>query len=187
MIRSFIAIDIPAGVKNMIAEAQFELKKTEAAVKWVKPDIIHLTLKFLGNIEEDQIQPIKEKMIESAAGIPSFSMDVTHVGVFPNLRYPRVIWIGLEEKSGKLLTLQKNIEKNLESLGFDPEGRGFSPHLTIGRVKSAKGRGRLVNMLESKQNSHFNESISVNEVNVMKSELKVTGPIYTILETIGLS
>lgn len=187
MIRSFIAINIPAGVKQMIAEAQYELKETGAAVKWVKPDIIHLTLKFLGNIEENQVQEIKEKMIESAKEVPSFSMDVTHVGVFPNLRYPRVIWVGLEEKSGKLLTFQKNIEKNLEPLGFEPEGREFSPHLTIGRVKSAKGRGRLANMLESKQNSQFNESISVNEINLMKSELKVSGPIYTILETIGLS
>lgn len=186
MIRSFIAIDIPRNIKDIISEIQYDLKKSEADVKWVKPDIIHLTLKFLGNIEEGQVEEIKKSMIQSASGIGPFSMRLTDIGVFPNIKYPRVIWVGLEEESGRLLSLQERIEENLGPLGFDPEGRKFSPHLTIGRVKSFKGKSRLVNLIHTRKDISINESIAVSEINLMKSELKITGPIYTVLEKVSL-
>jgi 2'-5' RNA ligase len=187
MIRSFIAIDIPDDVKKKIAEVQSELRESPADVKWVKLGSIHLTLKFLGNIEEGQIKEIGEKMRESARTISPFSIDVTRMGVFPNIRNPRVIWIGLEETGGRLSALQKGIEENLQLLGFEKEQRDFSPHLTIGRVKSSKGKSRLIEILERKKDESFHQSISVREVRLMKSDLKPTGPVYTVLETIALS
>jgi len=187
MIRSFIAIDIPDDIKKKITAVQSELKESSADVKWVRPGSIHLTLKFLGNIEEGQIKEIGEKISESAKAISPFSIAVTCIGVFPHMRNPRVIWIGLEETEGKLSALQKGIEENLQMLGFEKEERGFSPHLTIGRVKSSKGKSRLIEMLERKREERFHQSISVHEVRLMKSDLKPTGPVYTVLETIALS
>lgn len=187
MIRSFIAIDIPQSIKNIIAGIQSDFKESGADVKWVKPDLIHLTLKFLGNIKEEQIEGIKKCMIKSVEGITPFFMNLTDVGVFPNIRYPRVIWVGLQDKTGRLLSLQKNIEENLMTLEFKPEERKFSSHLTIGRLKSLKGKSRLANMIHAKKGMNIDGSISVNKVNLMKSDLRVTGPIYTILETVSLA
>lgn len=187
MIRSFIAIDIPDDIKEKIAGIQSELRESQADVRWVKPGSIHLTLKFLGNIEEAQAKEVEEQMRESAKGISPFSINVTGIGVFPNRRNPRVIWIGLEEATGALSALQKRIEENLTILGFEKEGRNFSPHLTIGRVKSSKGKSRLIEILEEKKEEHLHRNLSVHEFRLMKSELKPAGPVYTVLGTIALS
>jgi len=187
MIRSFIAIDIPQSIKNIIARVQSDFKESGADVKWVNPELIHLTLKFLGNIKEEQIDEIKKSMIKSVKGITPFFMTLRDIGVFPNIRYPRVIWMGLEDKTERLLILQKNIEENLNILGFTPEERKFSPHLTIGRLKSLKGKSRLANMIHAKKDMNIDGSISVNKINLMKSELRVTGPIYSVLETVSLA
>lgn len=187
MIRSFIAIDIPQSIKNIIARVQSDFKESGADVKWVNPELIHLTLKFLGNIKEEQIDEIKKSMIKSVKGITPFFMTLIDIGVFPNIRYPRVIWMGLEDKTERLLILQKNIEENLNILGFTPEERKFSPHLTIGRLKSLKGKSRLANMIHAKKGMNIDGSISVNKINLMKSELRVTGPIYSVLETVSLA
>jgi 2'-5' RNA ligase len=114
-------------------------------------------------------------------------MTLRDIGVFPNIRYPRVIWMGLEDKTERLLILQKNIEENLNILGFTPEERKFSPHLTIGRLKSLKGKSRLANMIHAKKDMNIDGSISVNKINLIKSELRVTGPIYSVLETVSLA
>jgi len=187
MIRSFIAIDIPQSIKNIIARVQSDFKESGADVKWVNPELIHLTLKFLGNIKEEQIDEIKKSMIKSVKGITPFFMTLRDIGVFPNIRYPRVIWMGLEDKTERLLILQKNIEENLNILGFTPEERKFSPHLTIGRLKSLKGKSRLANMIHAKKDMNIDGSISVNKINLIKSELRVTGPIYSVLETVSLA
>lgn len=185
-IRAFIAIDIPHSLKEKISVIQDRFRSLKGYIGLVRPSNIHLTLKFLGNISEKQISDIKGSLSESAKGILSFTLNVTEVGVFPNIRYPRVLWLGLEDVSGRLTLLHKNIEDNMFKLGFQPEGRRFTSHLTLGRIKSLKGKNQLIKLIQSERNIRIDEVITVEKVNLMKSQLKPTGAVYSVIESVEL-
>jgi 2'-5' RNA ligase len=176
-LRSFIAIELPEAVKSALAELQQEFKKCGVDVKWVKPDNIHLTLKFLGNIEEKNV----ERIVKIIEGICSkykvFSLEVKGTGVFPNIRSPRVLWVGIERNS--LLTkLQRDVEDEMASIGFEREDREFIPHLTLGRFKSSIGKEGLMEEIELHRNDTFG-LIDVRSLSLMKSDLKPSGAEYT--------
>ena len=185
MIRSFIAIKLPEEIKNKIAEVQKTLKDSGADVKWVNPDAIHLTLKFLGNIEKTQIENILSFIKKSSAGIKPFTVEIKSTGVFPKIEYPRVVWIGLKEETKALLALQQKIEDNLLPLGFEKEGRDFKPHLTLGRVKSQKGKEKLISALLQSKDLSFGK-FEVTEINLMQSVLEPTGAKYSSLGRVEL-
>ena len=146
-VRAFIAIELPVAVKSALAGLQDCFKRSEPApVKWADPGSIHLTLKFLGNIDTDSIPQLTRAISEAAGEIAPFQLELGKPGGFPTLRAPRVLWVGLRCNTDSLSALQKNIESALVPLGFPREKKGFSPHLTFGRVRekaSANDRHRL--------------------------------------------
>ena len=185
MIRSFLAIELPKAILEKIGEVQGDLKSSHTDVRWVIPEKIHLTLKFFGNIEEARIEPMIRAIEGSIHDTHVFSLGVKGIGVFPNLKNPRVIWMGLIDRKGILISLQKQLETDLERIGFEPEGRAFHPHLTLGRVNSSRGKEELIRKMEEYREENFGE-VSVERVILFKSDLKPTGAIYTPLREVKL-
>ncbi len=185
MVRSFLAVELPKPILKKIEEVQGDLRSTHADVRWVNPGKIHLTLKFLGNIEELRIDPIFNSIEETVRNTLPFSLKVRGVGVFPNLKNPRVIWMGLVDGREILISFQKQIETQLEKIGFQREDRPFHPHLTLGRMKSNRGKEELVGGMERHKEEEFGD-LQVERVILFKSDLKTTGPIYTPLRDMKL-
>lgn len=184
-IRSFIAIELAPHIKVGIEDIQNKLKSSASDVRWVRPGGIHLTLKFLGNIEEESIAEISDIIEQCSTDATSFTLKVCSLGAFPNEKNPKVIWVGAEDSSGTLGKLQRSLEKRLAGIGFKTEKRAFSPHLTLGRVKSLKGKRELTQGLEDHKNCECG-NLEVKEVCLFKSELKPSGAIYTKLKTFPL-
>jgi 2'-5' RNA ligase len=186
LIRSFLAIELPATVQAKIGKIEEAAKATSADVRWVSPGKIHLTLKFFGNIEESKIDSIAAAIQGPIGAAKPFHLSVRGTGAFPNLRNPRVIWIGLVDGEGGLAALQKEVESSLEKIGFEPEDRPFRPHLTLGRVKSNRGKEDLIRSVEKYREEEIG-TFQVERVVLFKSDLTPTGPIYTSLREIKLS
>jgi RNA 2',3'-cyclic 3'-phosphodiesterase len=184
-IRSFIAIELPLLIKSSIEEIQNKLKSSTADVRWVRPEGIHLTLKFLGNIEEERISEISDLVTQCASDISSFPLTVRTLGAFPNEKNPKVIWVGTDDDSGSLSKLQQALENRLSHIGFKVEKRAFSPHLTLGRLKSPKGKRELITTLADHKQSECG-TFEAQEVCLFKSELKPSGAIYTKLKIFPL-
>jgi 2'-5' RNA ligase len=188
-VRCFIAIELPDGVKRGLRELQAQLKAScPAPVKWVEPENIHITLKFLGNVALAKIDAITEAMVQAVQGTPPLSLEVKELGVFPNPRRVQVVWVGLGGEVDKLARLQQRIESNLEKLGFPPEGRRFTPHLTLARVRdqaSPSERERLGQLITETEFAAAVKFI-VDSIKLMKSQLTREGPIYTRLSSAAL-
>ena len=182
--RTFIAIAIPKNIKDKIGVYEEPLKKEKAKISWVKPENIHITLKFLGEVEENKISEIYEALKKCVSNQKPFDIEVMGTGGFPNLNRPRVIWVGLKKGSEELKTLAKSIDNELEKLGFQKEKRGFSPHLTVGRVKSIYNIHEFVKKMNSVE--FKGDTFTADEILIMKSDLKPTGAVYTKLHTIKL-
>ena len=185
MIRSFLAIELPKLILRKIEEVQEDLRLTHADVRWVNPEKIHLTLKFFGNIEESRIDAIFKAIEEPIQNNPPFFLNVRGVGAFPQMRNPRVIWMGLVNGKEVLVSLQKQIEIQLEKIGFQPEDRPFHPHLTLGRMRSSRGKEELVGGMEKHRDEEFGD-FQIERVVLFKSDLRPTGPVYTPLREIKL-
>ncbi len=185
MIRSFLAIELPEPILKKIGEVQGDLRSTHAEVGWTNFKKIHLTLKFFGNIEESRIDPIFKSIEEPVRKTLPFSLKVRGVGAFPHMKNPRVIWIGLVDEKEVLSSFQKQIETQLEKIGIQPEDRPFHPHLTLGRMKSSRGKEELVKRMERHREEEFG-GFQVERVVLFKSDLKPTGPIYTPLKEMEL-
>ena len=180
-IRSFIAIEIPPPLKARMEEIQRELRRTDADVKWVRPGAIHLTLKFLGSIRQEDVERICGARTPIVADGESFEVRVQGMGCFPNPRNPRVIWLGVDQGREALASLQGAIEKRMAELSFPPEDRPFSPHLTMGRVRSPRGRAGLAQAIEKHQGVLIG-SFQAQEVILFRSELRPSGAVYTKLK-----
>lgn len=180
-LRLFIAVPIPEGMKESLEVLQSSWKVRAHGVRWVKPEGLHITLKFLGNVPEEQLQAIKEAMKKALLGFTPFEVRVKGVGAFPSLRSPRVLWVGIEDEKGKLKEIFKALERALEKLGFPREDRPFSPHLTLGRVK---GKGDF-GFLNKSSGLDFG-ALLVKEVILFKSDLKPEGAEYTPLYAVPL-
>jgi 2'-5' RNA ligase len=189
LIRAFIAVELPSGLKNELAELETQLKKASPpVVKWVDPNSIHVTLKFLGEISEDSIEELMLAIEETAQGILPFQLEVRGVGAFPNLERPQVLWTGVKGELEKIAQLQKRIESNTEQLGSPRESRAFSPHLTLGRVRDEAGpneRRRLGKLLADTTFTALH-NIDVDAVNLMKSQLTPGGAIYSCIGSVKL-
>jgi 2'-5' RNA ligase len=182
--RTFIAVELPEKVKGEIEQLQAPFKKTDTLVSWVKPKNIHVTLKFLGEVPEERIKEVLSATQKAVEGARKFTMSLKGTGAFPNLRRPRVIWIGAGSGEEELSLLAARIEEEMEKIGFPKEKRKFSAHFTVGRVKSPRNIEKLMELVSS---SDFQtEEIQVSEVVVMKSQLDPGGAIYTPLRKIPL-
>jgi len=183
-IRSFIAIELPQNVKDGLTRLRGKLETAEHPfVKWVNPESIHLTLKFLGNIPFKQVAEITKAIEAASKGISPFHLEISGLGGFPNLKQPRVLWVGIGGEIDKLVSLQQNIDLALSPLGFAKEERPFVPHLTLARIrqgaspKERKSFGELVMSTSSEASYPFD----VEAVSLMRSQLTPSGYIYTSL------
>jgi len=188
-VRCFIAIELPDELKAGLNQLQSRLKVGEqAGVKWVDPYSIHLTLKFLGSVAVDRIDEITGAIEEATHGMSPFHLEVRELGVFPNLKRVQVAWVGVKGEVDKLGQLQQRIESNLARLGFAPESRPFTPHLTLARIRDRAlpdERQRFGQLIAS---TRFEAAftIEVDTINLMKSQLTREGAIYSRISSIGL-
>lgn len=184
-IRAFIAIRVPPPVQELSGQLKKRLGQEGKTVSWVKPANVHLTLKFLGNISEKRALRVKGTLEKTVAGMSSFRMQTDELGVFPHARNPRVIWLGLTEATGALIRLEKNLSKELEKLGFERERKKFTPHITLGRIRSNKEKDKIMELIETRGEFPPHE-IFVDKIELIQSDLKPTGAVYSVLSSIPL-
>ncbi|MCF8720119.1 2'-5' RNA ligase [Nitrospina gracilis Nb-211] len=168
-----------------LSEIQNRFKKLGLHASWTRPGNIHLTLKFLGDTDPQRIPEIKTALSGAVSIHAPFLVSLGEVGVFPGWKKPRVVWVGLKDAEQLLTTLQFEVEGALEPLGWPRENRPFSPHLTLGRIKSPKGCDRLRRGIEE-LGSIDPSPFQVASFSLIQSELTPKGSIYTVLETISL-
>lgn len=176
--REFIAIDIDSNKK--LVEFGNEVKKTGADLKLVEPDNIHITLKFLGDTEETLAEEIEEIIKNAVKETKSFNIQLKGTGVFPNNNYIKIVWLGIQNGE-PIAEIAQRIDDQTSKIGFEKEKRGFSPHLTIARVKTASNKDKLLQVLEKYRDAEFAD-IKVEAIKLKKSELTPNGPIYTDLK-----
>ncbi len=181
--RSFIAVDLDeANVRERIVTAQRGLTQTGAQLKIVDPEIMHLTLRFLGEIPEATVDRVKETM--DSVRFRLFEVEFTGLGVFPNPRRINVVWVGIKQGQEKLNDIFHQLEPKLRQIGLPPDNKGFSPHMTLARVKSAVNRDALAQFVESMRAQEFGK-MPVKAVRLKKSTLTPRGPIYTTIHEVA--
>lgn len=184
-IRMFIAIELPSDIQQRIATVVLDAASVGSRVKWVETNNLHLTLKFLGGVEETMLSDVQNALTDVATQSQQFTMVMRGVGGFPNFKRPRVLWVGVDAPQA-LLDLQSRIENAFQQLGFERERRAFHPHITIGRVKAPQGISAVVQRLSKYENEMFGE-LHVQQITLMRSDLTPQGPIYTPLSHHQLS
>lgn len=174
--RLFIAAKLPLNDRTLDKIDFIHDKLRYEKIKWVEPRNMHLTLKFLGDTDEQIIPEIKQSLGKIAAQIPENTVKITGLGVFPNPFRPRVLWMGFEYEQA-LEELYGLIEAEMEKLGYEREERDFKPHLTLGRIKFLKNRKDLQFLLDKFKDTEF-QSLTINEIILYESQLFPTGPVY---------
>lgn len=192
--RLFAAITLGPELQKVLGAAVRKLqdalreRRDYSAVRWVPPDKIHLTLKFLGQVDEGRIPEVIAALEESSSGITQFKLTVHGLGCFPNARRPTVIWAGLASQVSLAAELVKRLEDSFDRLGFPRETRPFSPHLTLGRVRREVGhadRAAVGAIVEAFPAQRYG-AIAADAIHLIKSDLKPGGPVYTTLRSIAL-
>ena len=179
-IRTFIAIDLPESVLRAIAKAQDKLRRAGFGIRWVRPQGIHLTLKFLGDIEKDTVEKIHGAMEAAARSVSPPTLRGEGFGVFPDFRRPRVVWVGIAGDLEVLQGLQRDLDSELNGLGFPREKRAFKGHLTLGRAKGRLDGNQLRRALQRFEDFRT-EPFTAEAVTLFQSDLRPTGAVYTKL------
>jgi RNA 2',3'-cyclic 3'-phosphodiesterase len=183
--RLFIAIELPDSIKQGLARVQEQLRRTGVSAGWTRPEGIHLTLKFLGEVPDAKTQEITAEITGAAQGAGKLNLTVEGAGAFPNARNPRVLWIGITGDVEKLAALQAAVEDAMEKAGFEREARRFSPHLTLARIRFPKPRDNWQQVIEGIQDVKLG-GFDAGHVSLMKSELTREGAVYTEIGKIEL-
>jgi 2'-5' RNA ligase len=181
--RLFIAVELPDKVLDVIRNVQSDMtdKMPVRAVRWTRPEGIHLTLKFLGDVPVDQVDGVKAALSEATQGHGVFRLGAGGVGCFPNTQRPRVVWLGVTGDIQPLRALRDSVEKFVSPLGYPTEGRSFAPHLTLGRVARQASRDEVLavgRLVEEVDVGHLIDW-QVKSVSLMRSQLKPGGAVYT--------
>ena len=179
--RVFLAIELPEDVKNRIITIQNRLKSLLKGVRWTRPEGIHLTLKFFGNIHEKDIVQISGVVARNTKNAETISLKGGKVGAFPKLEKPRVLWLGLDGDIERLSVLQRAIETDLEAYGYKKEGRKFRPHLTLGRAKSFRGMITGLSDAIKRDEDYPAGQFDSKGLTLFQSELKPGGAVYAEL------
>jgi len=177
--RLFIALELSEQQKSEVNDLQEKIKSYMEGVRWVKPEGLHLTLKFLGETDESRVDQIKIAMDETAASINQFNIVYGKSGVFPSPRKARVIWVGLREGDEAVRVLAARIDKALVRIGFEPEKRNFTPHLTIGRVRGSLPE-RIVHRYIEEENSFTTAAYTITGATLFESKLSPQGATYIV-------
>ena len=184
-IRTFIAFDIPEHVLTAIGKIQETLKSYKFNIKWVRPESIHLTLKFLGNIDPAAVEPIESALRATVESYAPIAIQAKGLGVFPGLNRPRVLWIGITGQIDRLIELQRTLDINLGKIGFTRDKRPFKGHLTLGRAKGRIDANRMRTLL-TEHNEFEAEPFNAGSLILYKSDLHPTGAVYTKLLDVAL-
>ncbi|HOG48172.1 MAG TPA: RNA 2',3'-cyclic phosphodiesterase [Anaerolineae bacterium] len=189
-IRAFIAIELDAPLRAALGELQGRLKRAPLGRlgRWVDPGGIHLTLKFLGDVSTSQLPELRQALQRAAGEVLPFDVALAGLGCFPNTRQPRVIWVGVDEPTGALKRLQCAVERELGAIGFPPEGRAFTPHLTLARVRdqvASLERAELGAWVQQQSVGRVG-AMCAAELALMQSQLRPGGAVYTCLEAAPL-
>jgi 2'-5' RNA ligase len=180
-IRTFIGIDIGEEIRDRLVSLQESLTAIEPEVKWVEPENLHLTLLFLGEVDQRETIDICRAAQKAIQSMPSFVMSVEATGCFPNIRRPRTLWVGVGKGSAEVKAVHDAIETPILEMGnYRRETRGYTPHVTLGRVKSDRPADELAKALQKHQTWNAGE-VTVDNVQVMSSVLGSDGPTYTVL------
>ena len=182
--RCFIAIELSREIRDTLDKIKDELKKTIYGVKWVKSDNIHLTLKFIGYVEEEVVEKIKDILNDIAKEKEPFKIRLSSAGAFPTPERPRVIWLGIDEGAKESTDITNLIEEKLEPLGIEKKSRPFHPHLTLARDKFLKDKSSVKTAFASLKIPPT--EMSASKITLFQSTLTREGPIYTILHEVGL-
>ena len=177
--RLFIAVELPEAARQVLAAVQRELAESRADVKWSRPEAMHLTLKFLGDTPEGVVPNLSAALDEAAGASRACVARLGQVGAFPDVRRPRVVWVGLDEPTGELVALQKRVEQATAHLA-DPDRRGWTAHLTLGRTRSGRHVQRLADLLQG-YCLDSSVAVPVREIVLSRSVLSREGPTYTPL------
>ena len=180
-LRTFIAIEATDQIRSAGARLIQKLSHLGPGVRWVNPENIHLTLKFLGEVDERQLHQVCRQLGEAARECTAFSLRCGGVGAFPSLTQPRTIWMGVEDQEGRLAQLQQRAESSLVGLGFPPEARRYHGHLTLGRIRyNRRDSSELQQLIDAEAKTEFG-ILAVDEVVVFASSLSRGGPTYTAI------
>ncbi len=184
--RTFLAVALPTEITSNIGVIRDRLKKSLSGdIRWVRPEAVHLTLKFFGEVTPADAERIGAVVAGPAAAAAPFVLEIRGLGAFPDVNRPRVIWLGLAGETAALLSLHRELERELAAAGFPKEERPFSAHLTLGRVKIPKGIIGLAGAVETGAGVGAGR-IPVGEIVLFKSELTPRGAIYTRLAAFPL-
>jgi 2'-5' RNA ligase len=184
--RAFIAIPLPAAIKAALAALQQEFRRLPVEAAWVREAGFHLTLKFLGEIDPAQIPSITACMRETGQQYAPFALTVDGVGVFPHTTHPRVLWVGVQDDSGQLVRLQHTLDAHLARLGFPPEERPYTPHLTLARLKRVMRRGEFIGCVNQHRQTTIGR-LQVEHLELLESQLHPSGARYTTIQVVPLA
>ena len=184
-IRTFIAVNLSSDIKEYLSSLMGNISIPESKIKWVDKDNLHITIKFLGYLSQEKIELIKSELKEITSQHKPFLIQLSsYIGVFPTYTMPRIVWIGIKEGVNRLEELYNSIEINFFKGGFLKEEKGFSSHITIGRVKYIKDKANFIQII--KRIKITNLSQEINSIDLMESELTPSGPIYKITAKFAL-
>ena len=184
--RAFIAIPVPDDIKQYARMLRNELGRARPDIKWVEYQNYHLTVKFLGEIENKKASELKRNLQMAAEAVPPFNLSAGGVGFFPNQAHPRVMWVGIKGEIEKAEFLGDRVDAFLSSMGFESE-KDHRPHLTLGRIRSEKNLKEMVNIMEKLPGRENLRSFRVENFHLMQSILGTAGPQYTVLDTYRLN
>ncbi|MEP9410103.1 MAG: RNA 2',3'-cyclic phosphodiesterase [Candidatus Brocadia sp.] len=184
-VRLFVAVEITEEIRKKLAELQDELKRIDADVSWVAPENLHITLKFIGYIDEEKIEAVINIIKDSLTHIRPFDLRYVGVGTLPGGKNPRVIFADVIDTGGVLAKIHERLDNQLMALGVEHDDRKFNAHLTVGRIKTRRNVRKLIENLNSYNGCDFG-SEHVTQVVLMRSDLAPEGPIYTKLHSVDL-
>ncbi|NIN70907.1 MAG: RNA 2',3'-cyclic phosphodiesterase [Gemmatimonadetes bacterium] len=183
--RTFVALVPSEAEQRRLADAAAGLRDAGFPIRWVRPENVHLTLKFLGEVSEGRVREVCAAVDGAADGVAPFEMAVARFGAFPSLRRPQVVWVGVELES-TLQGLQESLEEALAALGFPREERAFRPHLTLGRARKHVSPNEFRGLAGLVERLKYRDAFQVRSVDVVSSNLMPTGAIYDVVHSARL-
>ena len=185
IIRTFIALPVAGSPVDAVGAMIRDMEEAGVSAKWVEPQNMHLTLKFLGDLPRTRIQPLADAVSRAVQGEPRFEIALRGAGAFPSPAHPRVLWVGVSEGADRLARLSRSIDESTVASGFAPADKAFRPHLTIGRARGESAGPRGADVI-SRYSDAFWGTVAVDCIHVVASTLKPSGPVYTSLARIPL-
>jgi len=186
-IRAFLAFELPPDIKEQVRQVSEELKRSKMDVRWVKPDNIHLTIVFLGNVREGDISAMAREIEQVSCGFHPFEIYMKGIGIFPDMRRPRVLWAGYAGDIERMAMLRDVLHERLAPFEIKEEKRQFRPHLTIGRFRNPGRRNPMLDNVIKQHEGLSSRAFQVSELVLFKSELRPQGPEYTKLDSWAMS